>query len=285
MKKLCVIVALALCCIRADAQNAGWTQSDQNTRFTLSGKVTIGSESLLTKKLIVNAAADGDGVAVVGGQSPGFMLIAAPSIYQDRNWGIFSNYSSHGDLSFLRSVDPTGLPYDGTVTMTLRSDGNVGIGVLLPSVRLEVDGDIKANGVIHAKFQDIAEWVSAIESIEAGTVVVVAARNHVSASTDAYDTRVAGVVSAQPGLILGEAGDSKVLVATTGRVKVKVDASNGPIREGDILVSSRIKGTAMKSEPMILNGRKFHQPGTVVGKALESLEKGSGEILVLLSMQ
>lgn len=169
--------------------------------------------------------------------------------------------------------------------------GNVGIGIANPTSRLHVVGaihstlDITSDGVIRAKFQDIAEWVPATEAIEAGTVVVVAPLNHVSASREAYDTRVAGVVSAQPGLILGEEGDSKVMVATTGRVKVRVDASNGAIREGDILVSSGIRGTAMKSEPLILSGRKFHQPGTVIGKALEPLEKGSGEILVLLSMQ
>jgi hypothetical protein len=44
-------------------------------------------------------------------------------------------------------------------------------------------------------------------------------------------------------------------------------------------------GTAMKSEPMAINGRSFHQPGTIIGKALEPLEGGIGEILVLLSMQ
>jgi len=168
--------------------------------------------------------------------------------------------------------------------ITILPTGNVGIG-MTPTAKLEVAGDIKASGTIYAKFQDVAEWVPATEEIAAGTVVVIAANNHVAPSTDAYDTRVAGVVSPKPGLVLGEPGDSKALVATTGRVKVRVDASNGPIREGDLLVSSSIKGTAMKSEPLVLNGRRFHQPGTVIGKALEPLDKGTGEILVLLSMQ
>ncbi|HJX27348.1 MAG TPA: hypothetical protein VJ885_05510, partial [Thermoanaerobaculia bacterium] len=163
--------------------------------------------------------------------------------------------------------------------------GNVGIGTNAPQALLHVAGDIRVDGNINAKYQDIAEWVPTVESLEPGMVVVVAPQNHVAASTEAYDTRVAGVISPRPGLTLGEEGASKVLVATTGRVKVRVDASNGPIREGDILVSSPIKGTAMKSEPLVLKGRKFHQPGTVIGKALEPLEKGAGEILVLLSMQ
>lgn len=44
-------------------------------------------------------------------------------------------------------------------------------------------------------------------------------------------------------------------------------------------------GYAMKSQPLDLNGRKIHQPGTVIGKALEPLTGGEGEILVLLSLQ
>jgi hypothetical protein len=41
----------------------------------------------------------------------------------------------------------------------------------------------------------------------------------------------------------------------------------------------------MVSEPMEINGRKFHQPGTILGKALEPLAKGEKDILVLLSLQ
>jgi hypothetical protein len=41
----------------------------------------------------------------------------------------------------------------------------------------------------------------------------------------------------------------------------------------------------MKSEPVMMGKRPFHSPGTLIGKALGSLEKGTGEILVLLSLQ
>jgi hypothetical protein len=86
-------------------------------------------------------------------------------------------------------------------------------------------------------------------------------------------------------LELGEAGEGRVLVATTGRVKVKVDASNGPIQIGDLLVTSEREGFAMKSVPVELGGVRIHRPGTLIGKALEPLSHGTGEILVLLSMQ
>jgi hypothetical protein len=104
-------------------------------------------------------------------------------------------------------------------------------------------------------------------------------------SATPYDTRVAGVVSAMPGIVLGEAGAGKVKVATTGRVKVRVDATSSPVEVGDLLVTSEKQGTAMRSVPIDLGGIAIHRPGTLIGKALEPLAQGEGEILVLLSLQ
>jgi hypothetical protein len=150
-----------------------------------------------------------------------------------------------------------------------------------------VTGDLHVTGNIGAKYQDVAEWVPSSEELSPGTVVVLDSTksNQVTSSTVSYDTRVAGVVSAQPGIALGEKSDNKVLVATTGRVRVKVDATKNPIHIGDLLVTSDIPGLAMKSEPIMIGGRQIHAPGTLIGKALEPLEKGKGTILVLLSLQ
>ena len=153
-------------------------------------------------------------------------------------------------------------------------------------VNLDVSGTI-TGGNIQAKYQDVAEWVPSTQKLLGGTVVILDPdrSNQVIASSEPYDTRVAGVISDQPGMLLGEGGDGKVKVATTGRVKVRVDASRGPIHIGDLLVTSDREGVAMKSEPIVTQGRKIHTPGSIIGKALESLEKGTGEILILLSLQ
>jgi hypothetical protein len=171
--------------------------------------------------------------------------------------------------------------------VTIQADGKVGIGTTTPSEMFEVNGTIKATKVIGAVYQDFAEWVPASVDMTPGTVVVlnVSKTNEVSPSSTPYDTTVAGVVSAAPGILLGEESASKEMIATTGRVKVRVDATRAPIRVGDLLVTSDVSGAAMRSEPMDISGRHFHQPGTIIGKALEPLDDGVGEILVLLSLQ
>jgi hypothetical protein len=133
----------------------------------------------------------------------------------------------------------------------------------------------------------MAEWVGSSQQLTAGTVVVLDENknNQVVASTQSYDSRVAGVISAQPGIALGDRGEGRVLVAATGRVKVKVDAGNGPVKIGDLLVTSDKEGFAMKSVPVEFGGVRMHRPGTLIGKALEPLAQGTGEILVLLSLQ
>jgi hypothetical protein len=66
---------------------------------------------------------------------------------------------------------------------------------------------------------------------------------------------------------------------------VHVDATKRAIKAGDLLVTGEKPGTAMLSEPLDVAGVKLHRPGTLVGKALEPLESGEGDILVLLSLQ
>jgi hypothetical protein len=261
-----------------------WESTGGNPRFTLTqaGNVGIGTATPSYKLHVVESGSNS--FAARFDQTNG---TASNGLY------IKTQTSSSGDTA-LHVQSSNG----ATELISARNNGNVGIGTATPTERLHVAGNGKVTGNltvegtveggnIKAKYQDLAEWVPATEQLSAGTVVVLDATksNHVVSSAAAYDTRVAGVISAQPGITLGEGGEGKVLVATTGRVRVKVDASRGPIQIGDLLVTSDIAGVAMKSEAVEFAGRKMHMPGTIIGKALEPLAKGRGEMLVLLSLQ
>jgi hypothetical protein len=178
-------------------------------------------------------------------------------------------------------------PADWNTGIVIDPTGKVGVGLAAPQTALHVQGNVRANGTIEAKYQDVAEWVPSRDKLQPGTVVIISANasNEVQSSMSGYDTAVAGVVSPRPGIALGEDAPGRVLVAQTGRVLVKVDAAYGAIRAGDLLVTSPTSGHAMRSEPLKVGGVALHRPGTVLGKALGALSKGKGEILVLLTLQ
>jgi len=238
-----------------------------------SNSVPLHIQGTTGRFIVVDSSTSNAGIAFNDSSQP----------VDNRIWAI-SQVAGSGKLTFSTYTDA------GTNSNKIVIDrsGNLGVGTSAPASKLHVAGNITVDGNINAKYQDVAEWVPATKMMPAGTVVVLDPErtNQVMSSNKAYDTGVAGVVSVQPGIALGESGEGKVLVATTGRVKVKVDATQEGIKVGDLLVTGEHEGMAMKSVPMMINGRAFHSPGTLIGKALEPLEKGkTGEILVLLSLQ
>jgi hypothetical protein len=135
---------------------------------------------------------------------------------------------------------------------------------------------------------DIVEGFETGEhAIEPGTVVVIDERHpgELRSSSRAYDSRVAGVVSGAggiaPGLRLGQEGvmDGETPVAMSGRVYVRCSAEGGPIQPGDLLTTATTAGLAMRaSDPA-------RSQGSVLGKAMTSLEHGTGLVLVLVNLQ
>ncbi|HEU4391519.1 MAG TPA: hypothetical protein VFV34_27260 [Blastocatellia bacterium] len=271
----------------------GSATNAERVRIAPSGNVGIGT-SAPGRILDVVSPGGEDGIRVTGAAVARLDLWSTNPNAGTRNWVLRPDTVVFGDFSILQSNARLGDPFPaGTSRLYIKNDGSIGVGTTAPMALLHVAGtarvtsDLTVDGNITSKYQDVAEWVPARHSLSAGTVVVIDSdhANQVIASSNAYDTRVAGVISSRPGLILGERGENKVMVATTGRVLVKVDATKSPIRVGDLLVTSEVEGVAMRSEPIDLSGTKIHRPGTIIGKALQALETGTGEILVLLSLQ
>ncbi len=123
------------------------------------------------------------------------------------------------------------------------------------------------------------------EQAEAGTVLVIGSEGKLHRCERAYDKRVAGVVSGagslKPGIVLGRnpGKPKRKPIALTGKVYCKVDASHGPIEVGDLLTTSPTPGHAM----CVTDSK--HAFGTVLGKALEPIDNGTGLIQILVALQ
>jgi hypothetical protein len=135
---------------------------------------------------------------------------------------------------------------------------------------------------------DLAEpFKMSSDSIPKGAVVVIDEDNpgHLELSTEAYDRRVAGVVSGangvRPGISLHQEGEIEggENVALSGRVYVQANAEFGPIKPGDLLTTSDTPGHAMK----VADHAKAQ--GAILGKAMTGLKEGKGMVLVLVTLQ
>jgi len=136
-------------------------------------------------------------------------------------------------------------------------------------------------------FADVAEWVPVSESVEPGDVLELdpSRPGHYRKARSKCSTLVAGVVSTEPGVILGSSSPTldigpwtldSALLALLGIAPVKVTDEGGPIQPGDLLVVSSTPGYAMRWDPA--DGEACG----LVGKALEPLDSGVGVIQVLL---
>jgi hypothetical protein len=146
---------------------------------------------------------------------------------------------------------------------------------------VDVTGDIRLLNADGAEEFEIAE----AEAVEPGTVMVLGDEGVLCTSCQAYDKRVAGIVSGagtyRPALVLDrqENGGNRLPIALFGKVFCKVDAAYGTVAIGDLLTTSPTPGHAMKAaDPLSAFG-------AVIGKALRPLGEGQGLIPVLVSLQ
>ena len=200
------------------------------------------------------------------------------------NWGVTGECTLGGTYGIL------GEPGDGVYGYA-NSVGRYGgrfYNAAAGSVALRADGlaQVKTLQILGA---DLAESFPVKEQkVEPGTVLMIddATDGRLRVSDEAYSKRVAGVVSGAHSLdaavvLEGHSYDEqgRATVALTGRVWVKCDASTAAIHAGDLLTTSPNAGHAM------LAGDRDRAYGATLGKAMTSLEHGTGLVLVLVNLQ
>jgi len=200
----------------------------------------------------------------------GGSLFTVNNTASGNSWGIEGRGNSYGVRGY------------GTVTGVYGEGNLYGVYAKLgsnpgpSSYSLYVEGKAFCT---NGSWGDLAENLGGSESLEAGDVVVVDdnGRNQLKKCASAYDTRVAGVISSNPTLLVGTLVTSGYPLALAGVVPCKVTAENGAIHPGDMLTTSSVSGHAMKATDI--------KTGTIIGKALEGLTGGTGKIQILVGLK
>lgn len=209
---------------------------------------------------------DAGGFAVFGNSPTGAGVVGVSGTWV----GVYGESTNQAGV-WGKSTNATGVYGESTNGYAAWFNGRTKTGVL------EITG-----GSDLAELFNVGE-----EEAGPGTLMIIDATRpgHLTISTHAYDTKVAGVVSGaggvQPGLTLHQEdvmeGDTHVAIA--GRVYVKATASNGAIAPGDLLTTSDVAGHAMKATD------RARRPGAIIGKAMTGLDSGEGLVLVLVNLQ
>ena len=245
-----------------------------------------------------------NGGAVFTGTKPYGAMLDVTNLSTMYAWGIRGSGPSIGVYGYSTSIGVSG---DGDTGVQGHSVDNIGVhGSSVNGVGLYAHsssgnpieaygsstldrefyvsntGNVYIDGTFNPGGADFAEMLPAVKHLEPGDVLVIGSDGKLTRSTQAYESAVVGVYSAQPGFLGGanEGTDltGKIPLAILGVVPVKASAENGIIQPGYLLVASTTPGHAMKSNsnPPV---------GTVIGKALERLEEGTGVIQMLVMLQ
>ncbi len=153
---------------------------------------------------------------------------------------------------------------------------------------LEVEATAWCRNAWQTGARDLAETYYSDDALEIGDVVGLTDEGDgIAATSQSCDPRVIGIVSKEPGVLLGslhepdeEDADKRTAhpVALLGCTPCKVTDEGGPIRRGDLLTPAPTPGHAMRAA-----GDQV--PGTIIGKALEAHDDGSGVIEVFVMLR
>ncbi|RMF58250.1 MAG: hypothetical protein D6746_09945 [Bacteroidetes bacterium] len=219
--------------------------------------------------------------------------VRAPIRFENEYGGMYIETNGDG---ISHSKPFYGYAHNGTVTGWHELDGATQEWRLIiggGNVRFKVDGtngDVFADGTFNPGGADLAEAFDVeghASAYEPGDVLVISTNRDrtVARSSGAYSPLVAGVYATRPGVLLSENGidgmaADQVPMGVIGVVPTRVTHEGGPIRRGDLLVTSSTPGHAMKADPAKLGF------GMVIGKALEDFDgPGPGRIQVLVNIK
>lgn len=192
----------------------------------------------------------------------------------------FINYNI-SNLNTVLHVESRGL---GNLAVFRSGDPAVNVA------RIGSNGKAFFNGGTQNSGADLAEAFDVtgdINSYEPGDVLVIATDKDraVEKSAQPYSNLVAGVYATKPGVLLTEEHidndlHDKIPMGVIGVIPTKVSLEGGTIKRGDMLVTSSLRGVAMKADPDKV------KPGQVIGKALQDFTGAApGKINVLVNVK
>ena len=216
---------------------------------------------------------------------------------------LYGESAGSGSVRYLRMGIGTSTPTSKLDVYDATSTSNVNLFQLYSDVggtgntkfRIDSDGDMFTDGSLTiGNPADVAESYSALEAVDAGTIVafgttttswssMYGSATSTASSSDIYEIagvrkayngyEAVGVISTRPGLNLGSDILNGVPVALSGRVPVKVTTENGEVKTGDYLtVSATRPGYAMK-----LTGE-----GRSIGRAISSYVTGNDKVMAYI---
>lgn len=169
---------------------------------------------------------------------------------------------------------------DGALFLNTRGGAEVVVGNEEEARGMEVHGSVRAGEAVFRGATLGLVFEASGDPVPGDVVRVVTETGRAGRVATDGDPLVLGVCVPGAGILLGGPLTSgKIAVAVQGIVSCHVDADEGAVSEGSLLVASSRIGHAR-----VLREGEALPPGALLGKALQALDSGQGSVLVLLAV-